>query len=122
MQEDFVYLNLDFMPPTAERLCMLPENIRKRGYRRIYLNIIDNFPWSFEQRLQSSTAYSEAELDYFVKSCSKLNLKLSYIFPESGSFLRLLRCNGYRRMSLTGTQLIQIDPEAVGVNLLMDSA
>ncbi|MDC7126833.1 MAG: hypothetical protein PQJ46_14775 [Spirochaetales bacterium] len=118
--DEFIIINTDFMPPKSEVLCTLADTAHRRGNEVLCLRMIDNFPWSFDSRMQSSTAYDESVLDFLSGQCSKLGIQLAFIFPGVSDFSRILRLNGYHNFFKTGEDgIIELDTDFVASSSLI---
>ena len=109
MSEQTAYIDLDFLPPIVERLAALPDMLKQGGYSSVVLKIIDNFPWVFDRRMQSSTAYPESIIAYAAEKFEKHGIRFSFIFPGKNDFNRILRLNGYRRLVSDRPGIVTID-------------
>ena len=121
MYEKTAFINIDFLPPAAERLCMLPEAAEISGYDNVILRMIDNFPWSFDCRMKSDTAYDETALSYISKKFNELGIGLIFVFPGINDFSRLFRLKGYRRFADVEHGSVTAKTEAFGFSAFLES-
>ena len=122
MKENTVFLNLDFMPPTAGVLSVLPEKIAAMKARKVLMRMIDNFPWSFDCRMQSDSAFSEQPAEYFLKGIIDRGIEVALQFPGPNDFNRLLRTKGYRRLAESDDNGFQIiNREGLGFRSLIET-
>lgn len=122
MQKTTQYIDLDFLPPTAELICSIPERAKEENVETICLKIVDNFPWDFDGRLRSFSSYDESMIDFISKESKKLGIRLIIKFPEADDFLRLLRLQGYRRLLDINSKQLKIKTSSVGFKPLIESA
>ncbi|MBI9106802.1 MAG: hypothetical protein JEZ04_08650 [Spirochaetales bacterium] len=115
------YINLDFLPPSTERLFELPDAARKEGVNEIVLKIINNFPWEFEPRMRSDFFFPENVIAYFFRLCTQANIRISFVFPGPDDFGRLLRLSGYTRLAGSSGGMVLIDPDSVGLKSFLES-
>ncbi len=113
-------LNLDFQPPAAERLLLLPSELSYHGISEIIIRLLDNFPWTFESRLLSCGTLPEEVMGHLVKLLDKQGISFSLMFPGASDLGRLLRIPGYRRMFRKEENILTINPEATGFKRFMD--
>ena len=121
MNKKYIVLDNDNIPVTAEKLCLLPDILKSNDIDSVSLRMIDSFPWDFECRMKADFAYSDNTVDYFVNRIAKLGIKLQFVLPGEGDFIRLMKLSGYRRYNTGSGKNIFIDTEAVGFTSLIES-
>ena len=109
------------MPPAAERFCRLPEAVIKAGYDELCIRIIDNFPWSFDCRMKSDSAYPENVISFISEACAERGTALSLVFPGMYDYIRLIRLSGYRRFARAEPGVPGINTDAVGFSQLIET-
>ena len=120
MLENSIFINLDFFPPTSERLCRIPDAAAAIKNTSIYVRLIDNFPWSFDIRMKSDTAFDDTAVSYFSRKCAENKMKLIFIFPGIFDYCRILRLKGYNRFASFNDGFIKINTEAFGFSSFIE--
>jgi hypothetical protein len=121
MADNNVFIDLDFFPPTAERLFKLPGILKERGVQKICMKMICNFPWEFEPRMRSESFFPENVTAHFFKLCSDAGIRLSFLFPGTDDFGRILRLPGYSRLACPDCDILYINPESTGIKSFIES-
>ncbi len=109
------------MPPSVERFCKVPEAVSEAGYNELCIRMIDNFPWSFDCRMKSDSAYPENVVSFVAEACYEKGIAFSLVFPGLYDYVRLIRLNGYRRLALDGPGVPGINTDAVGFSHLIET-
>jgi len=121
MPEKMFFINLDFFPPSAERLFELPSIIEENGGQDVYLKMICNFPWEFEPRMRAESFYPDNVTEHFFKLCSAAGMKITFLFPGPNDLERLLRLPGYSRLSFRDAEVLRVNPDSIGLKSFFES-
>ncbi|MCC6683167.1 MAG: family 20 glycosylhydrolase [Phycisphaeraceae bacterium] len=92
-----VHLDLKGLPPTPARLLELLDVFVVAGFNAVLVEWEDAFPWSFDRRMRSLTAYTPATVCEFVKRAESLGIEL----------IPLVQCLGHVETLLSA----RVDPE-----------
>ena len=122
MDKKTVFINLDYMPPSPAMIKKLPDLLDEADVISVAFRLIDNFPWAFDGRMQSDSAFPEQMVEYLDSGLSARNIEYSMMFPGPGDFTRILRVKGFRRMALDDkNRPLFINCEQIGFKSFIDN-
>lgn len=121
MTHEKIYLDLDFMPPVAERFFKIPGIVKEGGFHSICLKMMCSFPWEFESRMKADSYFPENVISHFFKLCTDAGISISFVFPGPGDFGRLLRLPAYSRLACGDFAIPSLNPESTGMKSFIES-
>ena len=93
-----VHLDLNGLPPTAERFTGLLKLFAAARYNVVLIEWGDSFPWTIDERFRSPTAYSPEEIRRFRKAAADNGLELIPLVQCLGHMESPLSVPGYEHL------------------------
>lgn len=114
-----VHLDLKGTPPTPERLLRLLEIFAAARYNSVLVEWEDSFPWTFDERFRSETAYAPATIRKFVKTADRLGMEIIPLVQCLGHMETPLRLREYEHMREVSYDESVLNPLARGARELI---
>jgi hexosaminidase len=89
-----IHLDLKGLAPTFSRLLELVKLFKKLKFQTILVEWEDMFPWTCDQRMRNTHAYTEAEILEFAKICQACDLSIIPLVQSLGHAENVLRQPG----------------------------
>ncbi len=114
-----VHLDLKGLAPTFDRLMQLADVFDQMRFNVLLVEWEDMFPWSFDERLSHSDAYTPQQVRQFRDRCFELGMQFIPLIPTLGHMEFVLKLPGYESLREIPNSVDCLNPLADGAQQLV---
>ncbi len=113
--ESIPYYDFSYFPVNDDILLKLIDSAVNSGFKMIFINFGDSFPWSLDNVITSEFAYSEKLIDKIVNICRQYDIILVPVLSIMIDSDFILRDRRYNYLINEDRKINGLDPSATGV-------
>lgn len=120
IQDLSIHLRLTRLRPTGQRLRQLVAAFAGWGYRSLYLDWRDSFPWTFDERFHGENPYREELVAGIYAEARGQGLAVNTVFPGPTELGFVARTPGYGHLFQTVDGLLLLPPTSRPARKFLD--